>query len=375
MYGCKDSEPVFDPADFDVPELTTENSIIVDVNLFVRQGFAFEAQGEKIAVDWGDGTLEKYYMLDEDSKGCHHVYAEEGVYQIKIWSDHITHLSISSQKDYISDIYFGYAPILTYLSLDNFVGFEHALIDNCPILEHLVLHSWSDLVSLDISKCRELKEFDCVTNKKLATLDLHYNDLLERICINEVGISELDISNNRALKNIEIKRTNITSLSLASNYFVEVLSIPRNKLTSLTIPHQNSIIELSCYENEFETLPTLTNLGRLQKLVCNNNKLTELDLSNCIDLIHFNCITNELTELDISKNTMIEQLYFGYNLMEKEAIDKIFSDVPESINSSSPNQFHYKDNPGAKEAKLDIILFKGWKIVEQEDIYLNQHDK
>ena len=357
--------------DFEVPELTADNSITFTFTPTGPRYLSFNIGGSMIAVDWGDGSDNGYRVPNNGE--CIHRYKTGGSYQVKVWSEHLTFFNLTGLTEEISDLQIGSCPVLTELIINSITDVEEFKIDRCPRLKNLNIGNWDKLSSLDLSKCTTLEDLSCYTHPLLTSLDLSENKKLTDLYLHYVPISEIDLSNNTALIRVDINNSDITTLSLVNNKELGSVCCAYNKLKEIKVPNENKIYELVCMNNEFEFL-NLIPFSKLQRLVCNANKLTILDLYPCPGLIDVRCTNNKLTQIDIPEKSILKMLLCSSNELSAQELDRIFTALPEATfkypgSRLSPppvyNVIQYNFNPGEKDCKADIITQKGWKVTQE----------
>ncbi len=88
---------------------------------------------------------------------------------------------------------------------------------------------------------------------------------------------------------------------------VAKLSCSSNQLTQLDVSKNTQLVYLGCSKNQLPQLDVSKNT-QLEDLGCYENQLTQLDVSKNIKLTGLWCGGNQLTELDVNKNTILEKL-------------------------------------------------------------------
>ena len=84
------------------------------------------------------------------------------------------------------------------------------------------------------------------------------------------------------------------------------------KNDSLSDSERNAVTEIDVNAKSIKSLKGIELFPNLEKLDCNNNKLTELDVSKNTKLTELYCMGNwQLSELDVSKNTALKYLWCG----------------------------------------------------------------
>ena len=92
VAGC-DKEEETNAIDFDVPELTDENSVSFTITTPGRRWLSLNIGGDKVAIDWGDGNDNGYRVPANEE--CIHQYGNAGTYQVRIWAENLTFLNLT----------------------------------------------------------------------------------------------------------------------------------------------------------------------------------------------------------------------------------------------------------------------------------------
>ncbi|MBC7641283.1 MAG: T9SS type A sorting domain-containing protein [Flavobacterium sp.] len=147
--------------------------------------------------------------------------------------------------------------------------------------------------------------------------------------INEaLNIKELDVSSNfyasildrihnlsgleyfTNIEKIVCNNNLISNLYLDNNLMLKSLNCHTNQLTSLNLVNNNLLTNLNFSTNLLTSI-NLSNNTALLTLECFNNQLTTLNLAVNTSLMQLNCFLNALTNLDVSNNT--ELIFFHCN--------------------------------------------------------------
>ena len=338
-----------DEPDFFVPELTDSNTIQFTFETGDSPyGYIEALIGEKVAVDWGDGTMNKYYASD----GTHarHEYGSRGTFRIKVWSDELTLLNIMGLLHPLSNLSIGNCPKLEALIINSIGGNTSFKIgNNCPNLTDLNIGNWASLSSLDISECTNLRTLACYTNEGLKALDVSKNSKLETLRCSDNRLETLVLGNNTNLKNLECGK---------------------NRLRTIDIEGSPNISDLYISDNEIATID-LSKLQQLSTFYGDDNSFSTLDISNNQNLSQLSCRENKITDitLDAEKNKALRYVRIADNELEANTLDKIFTALPvssivkTSISEPQPNAIQYYGNPGEGNCKENIITDKGWKVI------------
>lgn len=135
---------------------------------------------------------------------------------------------------------------------------------------------------------------------------------------------------------------------------------------SHTIKVTGALIYLACDNNQLTSLD-VSKCTALTWLSCDNNQLTSLDISKCTALTRLGCSENSLTSLDVSKCTALTDLYCGGNPLSTNALNKIFTDLPQRKTGENDytqqSTVYIGGNPGYETCNKSIAENKGWRII------------
>ena len=209
--------------------------------------------------------------------------------------------------------------------------------------------------NLTLLRCQNnnLSSVDLSHNTKLVLLNLAYNKLVSVSLTNNTELEKLYIQSNPSLTSLNV--TDHSKLKLLYTPYcasLQTLFCYRCALTSLTVTGCSALKQLKCYENpnltEIEGLGDCTNLtwldcedckvsdlsatsnmNKLERLLCRNNKLTSLSINNKnylnylrvsgnSQLTELSCYSNNLISLDVTNCTAMTDLrcYYNANLTE-----------------------------------------------------------
>ena len=126
-----------------------------------------------VTIDWGNGSKEKTYRLEEGNNSYSWKYAQTLSRTIKIIGENITEL-------YCSEI-----------------GLTNLDISRSPALTILKCYG-NQLTNLDVTKNTMLVELNC-TNNQLTNLDISNNLVLEELFCGKNKLTSLDVTKNIVL--------------------------------------------------------------------------------------------------------------------------------------------------------------------------------
>lgn len=193
------------------------------------------ANGEKLHVDWGDGSnLEE---IEDTRFSIQHTYPDFGDYEVKVYGEIYWFCAMGIGLDKPEK--WSQFPKVMELHI------EHSLY-----LDRLQC-SFGTLDELDLSACYNLTQLLVSGNRleKLRLADL--NHLLILLCDSNL-LTELNVGNNQLISNLRCNNNRITELNL------DLLS---------------NLVELDCSNNKIENL-ILNKNSVLNKLNCSNNLLS-----------------------------------------------------------------------------------------------------
>lgn len=378
---------------FDAPELTALNTIQFTVNTRAGDYAYIMLQGGKIAVDWGDGEITKD-VNPENGEAWRseftHVYKKAGAYEVKIWSDEVSLIYLSSLlKDY-GQLHVGNCPALKNANFNSFLKDKTLDLNGCANLETLNLGNWEQLESVTLDKCSRLNEMQIYTNPNLKALDVSKNSKLHSLDSRDNGLEEWKLPGN--IVNINCSGNNFKSITLEDYKELKVFGCSDNKeLTSLNLTgcEKLNIIQFS---NTQVASFDFSEFPGLHMIYCGNTKLTNVDVTGCKDLGNLycqnlglasldiannpymsvlDCSGNGLTTLDVSKNKAFRYLYINGNHFDKDELETIFKALPKFDPASAksmptppppPSEIKIYDNPGAAACDTKIITDKGWVV-------------
>ncbi len=309
LVSCNDDDDdIKRNTDFELPELTADNTITFNFTPSNTRYLELHLMGEKVAVDWGDGSRTE---KDIDPAGERQVYTHRfnsGEYTVKIWVGHLTFLKMWGTDYFSNNPSFPVCPELTELHLYHNVDLEHFDGAGFPKLEYLNISETGKLKTVDVSKCSQLKQLDFSNIENLTELDLSENSSLEYVELSATGVSSLNLGENENLTSLYLDYNNITSFDVTNLKKLELLNISHSGLTSL--------------------------------------------------------------QLDGNSNSMLTGVMVNNNNLSAEALDAIFTALPKPYFLKSKTNLpepvaviSFNGNPGSETCNPAIATEKGWKIV------------
>ena len=285
----------------------------------------------------------------------------------------------------------GYPGLRTLICNHN--GISSLDLSAVPRLETLRA-GYNAATMLSPADCPGLKVLDICGLQTGDNLDLSANKALEEIDLSLTGITKADFSANGKLRRIVLSRNSLPAIDLSANVLVEHLDVSRNSLASIDISHLAKLRFLDCSRNALSSID-LSASKELDTLCCAVNNLSALSLPkgngiSCLDfssnlvkdipaeigsLVYLNCADNRIEAADFSKSPALLGLDIHANLMEKDALVKMFARLPD-INGTDVLEeeawwkgvLNYNDNPGAPEVSPEVPETKGWNCSYRADI-------
>lgn len=337
--------------DFEIPELTDANTIQFTVDVTGEcKTLQVIGGGGKMAIEWGDGRLQKVANLDRET--ITYKYGNQRAYQVRIWAEDLDFCSLGSDQASISKLSLGYLPKMKYLSINNFVNTPEVNLEvSCPNIESVNIGNCADLQRINFNGCMKLQFVDVYTHPKLTSLKLE----------NHPELACLRCRYNDELISFSLK--NLPSLTQLGCY-----NNPR--LATIELGDEMVVNELIVDGCSFRSMEFLKKLPLLSILDCSYNQIEELDLSNHLSLFAFSCNNNKnLIHLQIPRETktLMRASFYSCNL-DASAINTVF-DALTTISQSDLNHprctIAYYDNPGMSSCNNDIPVNKGWSVVSK----------
>lgn len=141
-----------------------------------------------------------------------------------------------------------------------------------------------------------------------------------------------------------------------------------NKLTALDVSKNTALTKLDCSNNQLTALDLSHNTA-LEMLWCNVNQLTSLDLSHNTALRFLCCDYNQLTALDLSHNTALTELYCTYNRISGEAMDALIESLPVITDGSGFDGtfcvfgLDSQEQNVVTKSQVSAAIAKGWTVL------------
>lgn len=342
--SCGEDRSVFGD-NFDFPEMTDENTIQFTVEVLSGwRELNIEGGGGRMAIDWGDGRLQKIENPDEE----HIVYKYGNCrkYRVRIWAEELEYCSVGTDRLPVSRLHLGNLPRMRSLYLNKFQ--ETAELDisaACPNLKELGIYGLSDLSTLDIKECRNLKRLRIYSSPKLASLEIGEKPVLEEFYCLTTALTALSLKGAAALKHVDCSNNpNLSSLEFDDDVSIGALLIDHCNFDKIDFLEKLMITEFSC----------------------SYNKLKTLHMPGVFSVAYLNCNNNQLSHLSIEDTWILTRLDCHSNCLEAEALNELFESLPQ-VRSSDYMQYvlSFYDNPGTNTCREEIPFGKGWTFEQQ----------
>ncbi len=332
-------------ANFDLPVLTPSNTIQFTVDYKNRFPVEIYVKGSRIAIDWGDGKIEKREDLSGEYPAFTHDYKKLGTYQVRIWADEITFLNTSSPVNVCRDLSIGKCPQLLMLYIGNIDGLATFDGANCPNLVTLSLSSINTLKSINLSACQDLKEVACYSLSNLLSLNVSKNAKLHTLYVSGTGLKTIDFENNQALFLLEVSYSPVTHLDFTHASYIRYLFF--------------------CDNNQLKPLD-LSPLEYLTNLDYKGNTMSVLDLTGNINLQYLKCAESGLKEVRISEVAYLKTIFLNNNLLEAKALNDLFALLRPSSDfmNGAACVIQLQGNPGTNSCNRNLLWNKGWNSIE-----------
>ena len=346
--------------DFEIPELTDANTIQFTVDVTgVWKALQIIVGGGRMAVEWGDGRLQKVENTDANPV-IHYKYGNSKTYRVRIWAEELEFCSVGNEATPFSDLRLGYLPKMKTLNLNSFLDTpELDLSTSCPNVETINIGNWADLERIDLSQCVKIQTIDVYSNPELTLLKLGQLPALRSLkCIF-----------NDALVSLSFKGlTNLSDVQCGSN----------PQLSIIETGEKINVRSLSIGDCAFRSLEFINSFPLLQELSCSSNNLTSLDLSELPLLRSVDCSDNKkLVHLQIpeqnSVNPILQNLDCSFCYLDEKELNAIFCVLPVAPNPypeyPSGYGITFNGNPGSENCDRKLVEDKGWNIfVNPEDL-------
>lgn len=222
--------------------------------------FIVKTGGQKLSIDWGNGTLVETDVIASDINGASTTVAGTPVGEgnVKIYGEGILSFSSISRVDG--------------------AAITAANVTNAPDLVNLTLET-NKITAIDLSNNTKLQTLRMSKNK-LSSLNLTANTALIRLEVEENQIASIDLSANTELNTLKMSKNPMSSIDLSANTKLKMVYLLNCGLTSANFGNNATTgLFLSLGGNLFTTfdattIPGLKTTGG--ELLLSNNQLTSI---------------------------------------------------------------------------------------------------
>ena len=137
-----------------------------------------------------------------------------------------------------------------------------------------------------------------------------------------IEVSDMNITSLKgieyltALDRLVCDNNQLTELDVSNNTVLSFLGFSHNQITAIDLSNNRNLVILGCEDNLLTELD-VSNNTLLETLDIYENKITALDVSRNTALTYLQCSNNQITSLDVTKNTELTSLYFNYNQIKE----------------------------------------------------------
>lgn len=345
LSSCSNDDKSVFGDDFDIPVLTDANTIQFTVDATGEwRGVEINAGGGRMAIEWGDGRLQKIECPDNAS--IQYRYKPSKSFMVRVWAEELDFFSVSGLLIPVSAIRLGNLPRMKSINLNSIKSTKELDLNvSCPNLEYMNIGNWEELEALHFDKCTNLATVDIYTNPKLTSIEFGQCELLTSLRCTDNGISSLSLKELPKLRSVELTGT--------------------AQLSALEVDAVNKISTLCIEGCAFQKLDFLDKLLSLNELRCSLNELTDLDLSNNKELGYLNCSNNQLKSLLIPADNQLRILDCRYNKLNKDQLNNVFNaliDISDYPSYYEKFVIAYKHNLGETDCDETILNRKKWKV-------------
>ena len=175
-------------------------------------------------------------------------------------------------------------------------------------VESIEVKGWNISNLKGIEAFPNLKELNC-ENNSIQKLDLRQNPELEKLICNKNQLTQLDLSKNPNIYFLNCSWNQLEQLDVSHLKDLVTLDCSHNDLEQLDVKNSKSLVALNCSANQLTELDVdVTHKPNLERVECQNNKLTSLILGQNKLLKKLNCANNQLTQLNLNNMNSLKEL-------------------------------------------------------------------
>ena len=179
----------------------------------------------------------------------------------------------------------------------------------------------NQLTALDVTQNLNLTGIYCEKNK-IAALDVKNCKSLRVLDCHENEIAgTIDCSEMTKLSKVDCADNKVEELILPKHDALTQVDCSRNSLTALDVTGLPALSDLSCTENKITSLD-LKDLANLENIYAFSNEMNEIDVTPCVNLKTLSVADNKFTSIDLQKNKFLEGVYLFKNKLSAVDISK-----------------------------------------------------
>ena len=171
------------------------------------------------------------------------------------------------------------------------------------------LSSCRELISVDLSLCKELTKLD-LENTGITSIDVSKNTELTGLDLRYAGITSIDVSKNTELVELHLYGTKITSIDVSNNTKLTELGLGSTGITSIDVSNNTKLTRLGLEITGITSID-VSNNTKLTGLDLGDTGITSIDVSNNTKLTGLDLRHTGITSIDVSKNTELTWLHLS----------------------------------------------------------------
>lgn len=273
-------------------------------------------------------------------------------------------------------------------------GMDEIKLDNQFLVE--LLGGENNFESVDVSLCDDLSVLE-LSVCRLKTIDVSKNTNLDWLFVGGNKLETITFAENQStLKLLHAEMNMLKEVDFARIPCVSELIVSYNQLqgeVDLTSCPLVSYVDLS--HNQIEKLKLSDAASNLMSLYLSYNKLSVLSIpSESLGIL--DATRNNLAALDISKCNLIIALLLDFNNLNSlnlagknellglsirqnkftvNALNSIYENLPDVTENEVDPEYaswmkiiNISGNPGAEESNTSVAVYKGWTIIDGEEL-------
>ena len=173
-------------------------------------------------------------------------------------------------------------------------------------LGRLYIHSTSDLIRLDVSKCKKMCSLS-VQADSLVSVNLGHARPFRYVKIEGAkGLSSIDVSKLVNLEQLSLSDCNIKKLDVSKSKNLKELNLGRNRnIRTINLKYNKKLYYVNIASTSISKLDT-SSLKKLEYLEVDNAKISSLNLRNNTKLKNLSVVNTPIKKLDVTKNKHLD---------------------------------------------------------------------